>query len=139
MSSTVSAELVCRLATAEDVGASTRSGPAHARMRRLIEAQAWTDAALALVASELPRWKVRRLVYEDSVWLCSLTRHWTMPDWLGDYADARHESLPLAILAALSEAQRQDTPDAARASASVPRCPQSDPAAATPMCCDNFA
>jgi hypothetical protein len=34
---------------------------------------AWTEAAFALIALELPLWRVRRLVYEDGEWLCSLS------------------------------------------------------------------
>src|SRR5262249_27688341 len=44
------------------------------RIRQLSEAGAWTDAALALIELELPAWSLRRLVYEDGEWLCSLTR-----------------------------------------------------------------
>ena len=32
-----------------------------ARLRRLIQSQAWTDAALAFIDLELPQWQVRRL------------------------------------------------------------------------------
>jgi hypothetical protein len=35
-----------------------------ARVNQLIEAGAWTDAALAMVELELPYWTVRRLTYE---------------------------------------------------------------------------
>jgi len=37
----------------------------------LIESEAWTEAALALVELELPLWKLRRLVHEEGIWLCS--------------------------------------------------------------------
>ena len=40
-----------------------------ATIDRLIELEAWTEAALVLVEFELPRWKLRRLVYEDGVWI----------------------------------------------------------------------
>ena len=39
----------------------TRAGNA-ARIDQLIEAGAWSDAALALIELELPAWKLRRLV-----------------------------------------------------------------------------
>ena len=54
----------------------------------------------------MPGWKLRRLVYEDGEWICSLSRNRQLPDWLDDAADARHETLALAILAAIVEAQR---------------------------------
>src|SRR5580692_10911368 len=43
------------------------------RIDRLIELEAWTEAALALVELQLPQWKLRRLVYEEGAWLCSLS------------------------------------------------------------------
>ena len=82
-----------------------RAGKA-ARIDQLIEAGAWSDAALALIELELPAWKLRRLVYEDGEWHCSLSRHPNLPAALDDTADASHEVLPLAILAALIEAHR---------------------------------
>src|SRR5258708_26308503 len=50
------------------------------RINRLIEAQAWTEAALALIELGLPQWKLRRLVYDDGAWLCSLSKQWNLPD-----------------------------------------------------------
>jgi hypothetical protein len=53
----------------------TRAGKAGkaARIDQLIKAGAWSDAALTLIELELPAWKVRRLVYEDGEWFCSLS------------------------------------------------------------------
>ena len=70
------------------------------RVDQLIEVGAWSDAALALIELELPAWKVRRLICEDGVWLCSLSRQPNMPIEFNDTADAYHEVLPLAILGA---------------------------------------
>jgi hypothetical protein len=109
------------------------------QINRLIEAQAWTDAALALLALALPHWKPRRLVYEDGAWLCSLSKQWNLPDWLGDCAEARHESLPLAVLNAMMEADRCDTPPARRVAGSVPQCRAEAGPPVEIMCCDNFA
>ena len=39
-----------------------------ARLKELLEAGAWTDAALALLELELPQWKVRRIVSDDGEW-----------------------------------------------------------------------
>ncbi len=46
-----------------------RAGKA-ARIDQLIDASAWSDAALALIELELPAWKLRRLVHEEGEWLC---------------------------------------------------------------------
>src|ERR1700722_20232784 len=35
---------------------------------RLIEAGAWTDAAISLIGFELPNWSVRRFVCEDALY-----------------------------------------------------------------------
>src|SRR3984893_13213709 len=90
----VSADLMSKVVA----GACTRGlvpgcATKAAKMDRLIEAEAWTEAALALVELELPEWKLRRLVYEEGAWLCSLTKQWNLPAWLGDSVEARHESL----------------------------------------------
>jgi hypothetical protein len=112
----------------------SKSGKAD-RIDRLIEAEAWTDCALALVELELPAWKLRRLVYEGGEWLCSLSRRPNLPAELDDIVDASHEVLPLAIFRAFIEARRR----AATAEPTTSRVPRlrSDPAAA--VCCDNFA
>src|SRR5438105_2746140 len=49
------------------------------RIDRLIEAGAWNDAAFSLIELELPAWKLRRLVYEDGEWLCSLSKQPNLP------------------------------------------------------------
>jgi hypothetical protein len=111
-----------------------KSGKA-ARMERLIESGAWTDAAMALVESELPGWKLRRLVYENGEWFCSLSRQPNMPADLDDSADAVHQVLPLAILRAFVEARRRSKV----ATDATPGIPQLQPAAGGVICCDNFA
>ena len=108
-------------------GACTRRAmpgraPKAAKIDRLIELEAWTEAALALVELELPQWRVRRLVCEEGYWLCSLGEQWNLPVWLGDDAEARHDSLPLAILSALIEARRDAEPLPGPAVGSVPQC-----------------
>jgi hypothetical protein len=114
-----------------------------AKINRLIESEAWTEAALALVELELPQWRLQRVVYEQDAWLCSLSKQWNRRVWLSDCAQARHQSLPLAILSALIGARQGSEPPfeppSMRAASSVPRCgPESSFPAAT-MCCDNFA
>ena len=61
-----------------------------ARMERLIESGAWTDAAMALIESEMPGWKLRRLVCENGEWFCSLSRQPSRPGDSDDSADASH-------------------------------------------------
>jgi hypothetical protein len=106
-----------------------------ARMERLIESGAWTDAAIALIESEMPGWRLRRLVYENGEWFCSLSRHPNMPADLDDSADAAHQVLPLAILRAFVEARRRSK----IATESAPAIPQLHPAVGGVVCCDNFA
>src|SRR5215471_2467367 len=48
---------------------------AKAKLDALIAAGAWIDAALALLELELPQWTLRRLVYDDGEWHCSLSKH----------------------------------------------------------------
>jgi hypothetical protein len=76
------------------------------RIARLIESQAWTDAALALIDLELPQWQVRRLTHDDGEWYCALSRQRELPDWLDQSIETRHADLALAILSAFVEAQR---------------------------------
>ncbi len=110
-----------------------------AKIGRLIEAEAWTEAALTLVELELPQWKLRRLVYEEGAWLCSLSKQCGPRVWLFDCAETRHESLPLAILSALIEARQCGEPSSVRAASSVPRCGVKASSPVEIMCCDNFA
>jgi hypothetical protein len=74
---------------------------------RLAEIGAWTEATFALIALELPFWSVRRLVYENGEWLCSLSRQPNLPMTLDDCAEASHNVLPLAMLCAFVEACRR--------------------------------
>ena len=89
---------------------STEGSAKAARVERLIQSQAWTDAALALIDLELPQWQIRRLAYDDGEWYCSLSRQRELPDWLDQSIDTRHADLALAILSAFVEAQRLSAP-----------------------------
>jgi hypothetical protein len=106
-----------------------------ARIDQLIAAGAWSDVALALIELELPAWKLRRLIYEDGEWYCSLSQQLNLPVALDDTADARHEVLPLAILCAFVEARRGSSVAHDANSPTVPLVLTS----ATTICCDNFA
>ncbi|WP_187435758.1 hypothetical protein [Bradyrhizobium hipponense] len=76
-----------------------------ARIMRLIDAEAWTDAALALMAIELPLWQVRRIAYDEGEWHCALSRERELPDWLDAAVEAHHADLALALLSAFVEVQ----------------------------------
>ena len=105
------------------------------RVDRLIAAGAWTDAALALLALELPAWTMRRLAYDGGEWVCSLSRQPNLPEALDDTADGSHASMPLAILRAFLQARRM-ADVAPRAASSVP---QIAVGAGAAICCENFA
>ena len=107
-----------------------------ARVERLILAQAWTDAALALIDLELPQWQVRRLVYDEGEWHCALSRQRELPDWLDQSIETRHGDLALAILTAFVEAQRASAPSSRT---SVPAVPRHANSLYEPVCSDNFA
>ena len=74
-----------------------------ARVMHLIDAEAWADAALALMELELPMWQVRRIAYDDGEWHCALSRERELPDWLDAAVEARHADLALALLSAFVE------------------------------------
>ena len=103
-------------------------------LERLIEAEAWCDVALAVLKIELPSWTIRRLIYDDGEWFCSLTQTPNLPLALDNTADAHHQSLPLAILDAFIEARKRTLPPTA-----VPVVPTTRANSACTMSCDNFA
>jgi hypothetical protein len=106
-----------------------------AGLQHLIEAGAWTDAALSIVELELPNWRVRRLVREDGEWFCSLSQEPNLPMELDDTADASHEALPLAVLLAFVQARRRT----AVAQGGQADRPHVEPALVRGICCENFA
>jgi hypothetical protein len=105
------------------------------RLKQLISASAWTDAALALIESELPWWQVRRIAYDAGEWHCALSRQCELPDWLDQAVEGRHANLTLAILGAFVEAQGTI---AAANTSSVPSAAR-DRGAAILMCCENYS
>jgi len=108
----------------------------RARVAGLIESGAFADATLALLALDLPQWKLRRLIYEDGEWHCSLSKHIGLPADLDEPAEGSHESLPLAILSAFIEAGRDSLTAAQGRPQSVPLL---RPIQGHAICCDNFA
>jgi hypothetical protein len=111
------------------------SRTAQAKVTRLIESGAWTDAALALLELELPHWKVRRIVQEDGEWLATLSKQPQLPLGLDETVEATHEVLPLAILIAMLDARRAASASPADF-AVAPRVRQSTGYAVN---CDSFA
>jgi hypothetical protein len=106
-----------------------------ARIERLLQSEAWTDAALALVDLELPLWQVRRIAYDEGEWYCALSRERELPDWLDRSIETRHANLALAILSAFVDAQRISTP---LTTTSVPTVSRDANPLYEPVCCDNF-
>ena len=133
---TIRPELLADLIARACPRLSTLQGTAKARVIRLVQSGAFADAALALLDLELPQWKLRRLIYDDGQWHCSLSKHVGIPAELDDMAEASHESLPLAILSAFVEVRRHNL---AAAQSRLHSVPQVCPTEGYAICCDNFA
>jgi hypothetical protein len=113
--------------------AQTRT--AKAKVVGLIDAGAFTDAALTLLELELPHWTLRRLAREDDEWHCSLSEQLGVPAEFDDMGECNHESLALAVLGAFVEARRRHL----TARESRPRSvPLIYPVEGCTICCDNF-
>ncbi len=112
-----------------------------ARTEQMIALGAWTDAALALLALELPQWHLRRLVYDDGEWYCALSSRCEMPEWLDPSVEAHHADLPIAILRAFVSARQVSAPSIRSSVPTAPRAASEyyEPEHYEPMCCDNFA
>jgi hypothetical protein len=107
------------------------------RIRALIDTQAWTDAALAIVDLDRSR-TVRQISHDEGEWSCRIGSRWAVPDWLDDSALFLHRALPLAILGALLEsvAQRHE---AAVPATSVPSSGSPRGHSIPAVACDNYA
>jgi hypothetical protein len=133
-----SAELI---SAALDVMAARCALPDRAgrtqRIRALIDTQAWTDAALAIVDLDRSR-TVRQISHDDGEWSCRIGSRWAVPDWLDDSALFLHPALPLAILGALLEslAQREEV---AIPATSVPSSGSRRGHSIPAVACDNYA
>jgi hypothetical protein len=106
------------------------------RLEQFIQSDAWTDAALALLALESPQWRLRRIVHDAGEWHCTLSRRRELPDWLDQPVEARHGDLCLAILSALVCTKCDDESIAADRVAAVS---PMDQTLDVPLCCDNFS
>ena len=129
-SRTVTPELLTELIAKACIRFAACGNADKARVHRLVEHCAWTDAALALLELDLPHWKLRRLLYDDGEWHCFLSRRPAFPLELDDGTEATHEVLALAILVAFIQAR------SVIASTAVP---QVRAAPRGTLCCDNFA
>ena len=109
---------------------------ARAGIERLIRSGAWTDAALALVEFELPRWRLRRLVHDGGEWRRAFSHQRTLPTGLDEIAEASHEIMSLAILIAFIAALRQTAAESEPWSQAAPPVAAADDYR---VCCDNFA
>ena len=119
------------------LGGSRRSregGNGEARLDQLIRSGARIDAALALIALELPQWQLRRIAYDGGEWHCALSRTRELADWLDQSAEGRHVDLALALLDALVEAQRIAVASRQPSSPS-----QHVNGTYVLLCCDNFS
>jgi hypothetical protein len=128
---TVTPELVSDFVGAAGIGPA-RGG--KGRLAWLIEADARTEAALALIDAAVPQWKLRSITYDDGEWHCSLSRQRGVPAEFDDTADGHHENLALAIMAAIIEARHIGSP--------MPRAPAVPLVRGRlrqPVCCDNFS
>jgi hypothetical protein len=95
---------------------------------------AWNDAAFALIELELPLWQVRRLVYENGEWLCSLSYQPNLPMAFDDCVEETHEVLPLAMLRAFVEACHRRN----AMQNSVSTVPHIQPWPERIICCENY-
>lgn len=121
------------LTTCKRLPAMRRTAEAQ-RLDRLVAAGAWTDAALALIAIELPQWQLRRLAYDEGEWHCMLSDNRDMPDWLDDAVETHHPDIATAILNAFRAAtSRECTPHLTRVPARSIQLAYSEP-----MLCENY-
>lgn len=106
--SRVSAWFVAEVFAASPRLMTLRAMGKTARLDGLVACEAWTEAAIELVALDVPDWRMQRLCLDDGEWLCTLTRFPDLPDWLDDSAEGRHPVLGLAILDALLAARARN-------------------------------
>jgi hypothetical protein len=105
------------------------------QLHQFIEVGALTEAAFALINLELPQWKLRRLTYDEGEWYCAISRERKLPEWLDEAVEARHVSLPLAILSTYIETIRQIEVSRKPNRPSVPLTRSEH---YEPVCCENF-
>lgn len=135
------ADLMSAIANEASVGRAQRSERIIAHIGKLIEAGAWTDAAMALLESELPRWKLRRLAHDEGEWHCALSLQREMPEWLDEAVETSHPNLDLAVMEGCVEAMRRDaneSRDARTPTGPRMRLRRLETPSHNMVCCDNF-
>jgi hypothetical protein len=134
----ITSDLMCDVIANACVRIHAMRGAKEAiKLRRLIAAEAWMEAALVLLQLELPHWKLRRLACDSGEWCCSLSKEPRLPEWLDDTVEVIHPDLSLAIINATFDARAQSQPSRV-GNGSVPECrPQSTSWEHT-LGCDNF-
>jgi hypothetical protein len=80
-----------------------------ADLARLVDAGAWLEVGLRLIAWELPDWSVHRLDRDDCGWCCSIGISGLASNWMDDVVEFQHHSLSLAVLGAFVQAQLRKT------------------------------
>jgi len=136
-------EAVTSALIADILGDISRSSPLLQRGRnaaqvyRLMRSGARIDAALALIALELPQWQLRRIAYDGGEWHCALSRTRELAEWLDQSAEGKDEDLALAILSAIVDAQRVAAPSNPPTVPSVHA--QAVSTLFTPVSCDNYS
>lgn len=110
--------------------------PVRTRFDGLVAAAAWTDAALALLDDALPRWHLRRLVYDEGEWHCALSQRRELPDWLDDAVESHHPNRAAALLLAVIDVLLQDPPAGRSGRGAAWR---RRPLREGLVCCENFA
>lgn len=133
---TASARLFADVLATARHGNPIRKALEVARIKHLIASCAWTDAALALLAIDQPRWQLRRLAYDDGEWHCALSDNREMPEWLDTAIETHHPDMALAILGAIMQARHDSLTPALPSVATGPGAPD---ASWQPTLCDNFA
>ena len=132
---TTTAMLTVLLDGDEGVSPLSARGRRRLRIARFLEVEARIDAALELIALQLPQWQLRRMAYDDGEWHCALSRQRELPDWLDRCAEARHSDLALAILHAAADARRLE-PGVSQTDAR--RGITAEAGVTDLLCCDNF-
>jgi hypothetical protein len=132
-----------RMSIADILDGPGRTSPLFARageMRRidqLMRSGARIDAALELIALELPQWQLRRIAYDGGEWHCALSLTREAADWLDESAEGHHPDLALSLLDAFTAARQCEMPSGRP---SLPTVQQRDaPPSGMPLCCENFA
>ncbi len=123
-----------------DLMVARRAAPYRAawtqRIRALIDAQAWTDAVLAIADFDRSR-SIHHVVYEDGEWHCRIGSQWAVPHWLGESAEFSHPVLALAILGALIDTLAW-APETRSSPASAARQQSGETNSIAAVSCDNY-